>query len=145
MKDKYIKLSAPNYRNISFFIMIFCIFIQMIFILLIGNLKEVFPYLVIFGIVFLFDLFLFVYFNNEAIYFNDNNIIVKNFLSTKKKYNYDDIIKVINKIEFELIIYTKNGKFKVGYYVDNFNSFLDILKNKNINIESKKMFERFRK
>lgn len=80
---------------------------------------------------------LYLYYGYKRVYFNNNEIIVKTLFKGEKIYYWDDIIRVINKKNDMIIVYTNSGKFIFDSEFDNSKKFIKILEEKNILIEHK--------
>ena len=79
---------------------------------------------------------LYLYYGYKRIYFNDKEIIVVTLLKKERTYYWNDIIRVVNRKNNMIIVYTNNGKFIFDSEFDNEKKFIKKLEEKNILIEN---------
>lgn len=79
---------------------------------------------------------LYLYYGYKRIYFNDKEIIVKTLLKKERTYCWDDIVRVINKKNDMIIVYTNNGWFIFDSEFNNTKKFIEKLEDKDILMEN---------
>lgn len=102
-------------------------------------------HLKLFCVLFYLPLPLYLFYTFKKIYFNKNEIIVTNFLGFKKYFYWENILRVLDRENDKIIVITTKGKFTVDKEFSNTKKFLNILQEKNINVEKIKLFERIKK
>ena len=147
-RSGYVVAFSPLLENI----IIFCMFISSIFVFIFivlyifdvraTNGDTLYGHIMLFAIMAYIFFPLYLFYGYKRVFFNKEEIIVKNFMRKTKTYYWEDIIKVVNSDKDKITVTTTNGKFTVDNEFINVKKFLKILEEKNINVENKSLLER---
>lgn len=134
----FIELSE-NYQKSS---MYFCVIIMFLMVMIFTLLylfgmkdvsgKEFDGHIIFISLALFYECFIFLYYNNKKIIFNEMEIKVYNFFMRENVYYWKDIINVKNKKNEVLVIDTVKGKFKIRYSLENIDKFFKILVERNL-------------
>ena len=78
----------------------------------------------------------YMYFKCKKIVYEDNKFIVSGFLKTTKKYNIEDITKVVETPGNYFISFKNNKKLTIDKGLNNSSIVVEIMKERNISIKS---------
>ena len=144
----YIVAYSPFFEKITIYGMIGCFVLASIFIVMYiydvraTNGDTLYGHIMLCTIIFYIFFPLYLFYGYKRVFFNKEQIIVTNFMKKTKTYYWGDIKKVVNRHRDKITITTTNGKFTVDNEFINVKKFLQIVEEKNINIEHKDLLER---